>query len=103
MGFIDFREAFTKVARTHGMGEAVNSSIVCHQARELMQELMPMGGFEVKSFNKGTLLIAFESSSALTHFSHLKKGFSERLRGLLITSFHGESAVPEIELKLVIR
>lgn len=80
MNFIDFREAFSKIARKSGMGEVIDSTYVCHIARCVVQEKFAELECDVLQYKDGLLTLGFPNSSALTAFSHIKGGFITSLK-----------------------
>lgn len=96
MDKINFKEEFEKVARRHGMGEVISSSVVCHKARAVLEEILPDSGGKVVSFKNGLLTLSFRSSGALARFGLLKKEFLSQLNAVL-------KQIHVTELKIVLR
>lgn len=92
MDKVNFKEEFEKVARKHGMGEAISSSVVCHKAREVLKEVFAGGEGEAISFKDGLLTVGFGSSGALFKFNSKKASFLKKLNGAL-----GKSQVAEVK------
>ena len=91
MNLINFQEEFEKIARKHGMGEAISAGVTCHKAEEGLKRVFPEGDGKVVSFKNGLLTIKFGSSSALAGFHVVKSKLVEEVNGSL-----GKNLVTEV-------
>ncbi|MDP4008763.1 MAG: hypothetical protein Q8P68_06250 [Candidatus Peregrinibacteria bacterium] len=87
MNLINFQEEFERIARSQGMGEAISSGVICHNARKVLLNTFPEGGGRVVSFQNGLLTINFGGSSALTRFNIVKVDFLNELNKMLSKNY----------------